>query len=72
MALTGRELVNARQLKETTDYRIRMRQVVPISALKHRLVYRGTMLLYPDSVIRIGGRNEFFEILATWQQGETP
>lgn len=70
--LAGRELYQAQQVKAGIDYKIEMRQVGPIAPLKNRFVYRGSMVLNPDSVLRVEERNAIYQILCTWIQGESP
>lgn len=70
--LTGRELVNAKQVKATISHEITMRQVGSIKATD-RLQFQGTARLFNvESVIRVGEQNAFYLIHATELIGEKP
>jgi SPP1 family predicted phage head-tail adaptor len=68
--LSGRELVNARQVKDTVSHKITTRQSVTITPAD-RLVL-GTRVFNIESVIKTDELNQWLEILATELIGETP
>jgi SPP1 family predicted phage head-tail adaptor len=68
--LTGRELVNAKQVKATISHKITMRQVAAIKPTD-RFQFQGTARLFNiETVIRIGEQNGFYLINATELFGE--
>lgn len=70
--LAGRDLLNAQQWKATIDYRVTLRNVAPIAPIFYRFIYRGAMVLYPESVLRADERDEFLVTLCTFMRGELP
>jgi SPP1 family predicted phage head-tail adaptor len=70
--LTGRELVNAKQVKATISHKITMRQVAAIKPTD-RFQFQATPRLFNiETVIRIGEQNAFYLIHATELFGEKP
>lgn len=61
--LSGKELVNAKQIKPTTSHQVYMRQNVPVIATD-RLLFEGRYLGI-DQINRMGERNEWYSIMCT-------
>jgi hypothetical protein len=70
-ALSGRELISAKQLKSTTSHKIRMRKAVPINSIDNRIVFDGAIYNI-DSVVSDPEPNGYHNIYATRVYGESP
>lgn len=64
MPLSGRELVNAQQLRADVSHEVRMRFPVGTITTKHRLVY-GSRVFHIGAVLNEGEGNVEYRILAT-------